>query len=102
MERELPGMPAPTVPRKGSLAHTRAQFHLFRDLSRKHHGLTQVSVAAVAIGVSRQRVYQLIEEGRLPTFDILGKIYLPCDEVEAFAAVERDTCTRYGLAPRFA
>ncbi len=102
MESELPGMPAPTAPHKGSIAWTRAEFRLFRDLSRKHHGLTQVSVAAVAIGVSTQRVYQLIEAGRLPTFEILGKIYLPCDEVEAFASVERDSATRYGLAPRFA
>jgi hypothetical protein len=95
-------MPPPSPPRKGSIAHTRDQFRLFRDLARKHHGLMQCSVAAVAIGVSRQRVYQLIDQGRLPTFEILGKIYLPCDEVEAFAAVERDAGTRYGLAPRFA
>jgi hypothetical protein len=95
-------MPAPIAPQKGSIAHTRAQFCLFRDLARKHHGLMQVSVAAIAIGVSTQRVYQLIQAGRLPTFDILGKTYLPCDEVEAFAAVERDSATRYGLAPRFA
>jgi hypothetical protein len=89
VQNELPGMPAPEAPRKGSFAHTRRELRRFLELSKKHQGLTQVCVAAIAIGVSRQRAYQLVNDGRIQSFDIFGKVYLPCDEVEAFAVLER-------------
>ncbi len=72
-----------------------AEIRRFRELSRKHGGLTQVGMCSLVLGVSTQRVYQLIEAGRLPSVEILGKRYVLCDELEAFAAVERSSGTRY-------
>jgi hypothetical protein len=52
-------------------------------------------MAAIALSVSRQRIYQLIEAGHLPVVEILGKKLVPCDELERFTALERSSGFRY-------
>jgi hypothetical protein len=92
---ELPGMPPRSAPRKGSIAWTIAELRRFRELSRKHSGLTNPMVCSVVLSVSSQRVYQLMDAGVLSSVEIFGKRYVPCDDLEAFAALERSSGTRY-------
>lgn len=90
-------MPAPQEPklRKGSKAWKKAEVARFYELARAHRGLTGAFFVALSLGVSRQRVYQLVEAGRLHPVEILGKQYFPCDEVEEFSKLERNSNTRY-------
>jgi hypothetical protein len=82
-------------PSKGSVAWTVREWRKFRQLSSKHGGLTSTTLAAIAIGISRQRVWQLVNSGHLRMFEIMGKQYLACDDVEEFAKLERSSGFRY-------
>jgi hypothetical protein len=53
---------------------------------------------SVVLAVSNQRIYQLMDAGRLRSVQVLGKRYVPCDELESFAALERSSSTRYADA----
>jgi hypothetical protein len=99
-ENELPGMPAPTAPklRKGSRAWISSEMSRFKQLSAEHHGLTQPAMAALALGLSRQRVCQLMGAGHLRSFEIMGKPFVSCTDIEAFAKLERDSGFRYEAA----
>jgi predicted DNA-binding transcriptional regulator AlpA len=99
-QREFDGMPRAGVIklRKGSAAWYRAEMDRFKALSREHHGLTTPAFAGIILGVSRQRVYKLMYDGRLTTHEIMGKMWLQVDEVEAFAELDRDCGTRYAVA----
>ncbi len=88
---ELPGMPPRSIPREGSNAWKLAEFRKFQVLSKKHEGLTTPFFAKIALSVSRERIYQLIETGHLPTVEVMGKNFIPCDELQRFAAIERRT-----------
>jgi excisionase family DNA binding protein len=83
---------------EGSPAWKLAEVKRFKGLSLRHHGLTTIWFATIALGVSRQRVHQLINEGRLPVYDILGKRLIPCDALDEFAALERSSGFRYASA----
>ncbi len=95
VEVELPGMPAPETPRKGSAGWKRAEWKRFRYLSLQHDGLTTTMFAQILLGVSRQRVHQLTQSGHLPSVEVLGRTFLFCDELERFARLERDSAFRY-------
>ncbi len=82
-------------PAKGSVAWTVREWRKFRKLSTLHGGLTSPTLAGIAIGVSRQRVLQLVNTGHLRAFDVLGKQYLSCDDIEEFAKLERSSGFRY-------
>lgn len=99
-ENELPGMPAPSAPklRKGSRAWIGAEMSRFRSLSVEHDGLTQPFMAALVLGVSKQRVSQLMGAGHLRSFEVMGKSFLSCRDIEQFAKLERDTGFRYQAA----
>jgi hypothetical protein len=88
----LPGMPASVPrpdPRKGTKAWKEMELQRFYALARQHGGLTTGFFVGVALGVSKQRVYQLVEAGKLQTYEVLGKKLFACDEIEEFAAIER-------------
>jgi hypothetical protein len=89
VDTELPLNDERKAPRKGSIAWTINEVRRFRQLSAKHGGLTSPHFCSVALGVSRQRVHQLMQGGRLPFVEILGRPYVACDHLEAFAAVDR-------------
>ncbi len=95
MADELPLNDARREPVEGSPAWKLTEVKRFKRLSQKHEGLTTPWFAQIALGVSRQRVHQLISEGRLPVYDILGKKLIPCDALEEFAALERSSGFRY-------
>jgi hypothetical protein len=98
-EIELPGMPEPTLPRRGSIAWAGREWRRFRQLSKLHEGLTSASFAAEALGVSRQRVHQLIQDGRLRTYSIFDRTFLACDDIAEFAKLDRDSAFRYSEIP---
>jgi hypothetical protein len=98
-QNELPGMPAPTAPklRKGSRAWIASEMDRFKQLCSDHSGLTQPFMAAMALGVSRQRVCQLMKLGHLRSFEVMGKSFVSCADIEEFAKLERGTAFRYQL-----
>ena len=83
------------VPRRGSRAWKRMEWARFRDLASVHGGLTSAFFAQLLLGVSNQRVHQLMNEGRLPWVEIMGKRFIPCDALEAFSGVDRSCGFRY-------
>jgi predicted XRE-type DNA-binding protein len=98
---ELPGMPAPAAskqPRKGSAAWVKQEWAKFRELAAEHGGLTQPAMAAVALGISKPRVNQLMDSGHLRWFEVMGKRFVSCADVEEFAKLERHAGFRYGSA----
>ncbi len=99
-ENELPGMPARTAPklRKGSRAWIASEMALFKQLSAEHSGLTQPFMAALMLGLSRQRVHALIQTGHLRSFEVMGKTFISCTDLEEFAKLERDSGFRYEAA----
>jgi hypothetical protein len=82
----------------GSPAWKMNEIARFKELSAKHGGLTSAWFAQVALGVSRQRVHQLINDGRLQTYEILGKHLIACDALESFASLDRTSGFRYATA----
>jgi predicted DNA-binding transcriptional regulator AlpA len=86
---ELPLNDERREPRKGSKAWVASEMARYRELSRKHDGLTTAWYAKTALGVSRQRVHQMMNCGQLPTYVILGKRFIACDVLEVFARIER-------------
>jgi hypothetical protein len=71
-------------------------------LCKKHGGLTSPAIAGKLLEVSKQRVYQLIEDGRINAYEFSfgvgadGKrLYVGCDDIEALRDLERDTQFRY-------
>ena len=90
-ERRAPG-------RVGSRAWYKAEWKRFRELAAQHEGLTQPPFAAIALGVHRSRIYQLMDAGHVPSFEIMGKRFVSCKEIERFAKLERTSGTRYATA----
>lgn len=93
-QAEFAGMPAAGVsrkPRKGSLAWYGAEAARYTELSAQHQGLTPPSVAAFILGVSRQRVHELMLQGRFTIYEVCNRKWLPVDEVEQFSTLERPT-----------
>lgn len=91
---ELPGMPqaAPSrAPRKGSKAWVAYEVKRFYQLAKEHGGLMPAPMAAAALGVSRIRVYQLAEAGRIEAFEIMGKLYFAGDSVAERASADLPT-----------
>jgi|SRR5271170_1647099 len=61
----------------------------FSRISKLHGGLVPQSIVATVLGVSRQRVHQLIEEGTFSHWDFYGKKWLSQEEVVSFAKLNR-------------
>ena len=61
----------------------------FLSLSNERGGLVRLADAAILLGVSRTRAYQLVAAGRLPCFCLLGVKYAPCDCIRKRRAVRR-------------
>lgn len=85
-------------PRKGSKAWVKAEWARFVELAAEHGGLTQPFLAAMALGLSRTRVMQLMDDGKLRSFEVMGKRFVSCADVEEFAKLQRDTAFRYEAA----
>jgi len=59
------------------------------EISKTHGQHWPVSVAAEALGISTQRVYQLIEDGRFVPIVVNGRKYISMSSIQAYAESER-------------
>jgi hypothetical protein len=64
-------------------------FGQFMKVSRQEDGLFLPAQAAIALEVSNQRVLELIEVGRLRSWEFFGKRYVSCREVMQRVQSER-------------
>jgi hypothetical protein len=99
METELPGMPEPIAAKPGSNAWKVVEFRRFQALSAEEGGLTSPRIAAFVLGVSSQRIHQLLDAGHLRGFKVMGKNYVSCDGLLAFRKLARSSGYRYGAVP---
>ncbi len=72
-----------------TLASIRQDYRRYMSLSQERGGLITVSQAALILGVSRQRVQQLVAAQRLNVIEILDGRYLYGDEIIAWAESEK-------------
>lgn len=59
------------------------------EATQEHGFLGTQSQVAAALGLSKQRVNQFVNEGRLPSIEIGGKKLVPIAALEFFIAEER-------------
>jgi hypothetical protein len=58
-------------------------------LTKLHGGMLPISAVAVVLGLSRQRVHQLIDEGTFSVFEFYGMKWLLAKEVIPFSKLNR-------------
>jgi hypothetical protein len=61
----------------------------FAKLTKLHGGLVPMSAVATILGVSRQRVHQLVDEGTFTHWTFYGMKWLSQEEVISFAKLNR-------------
>lgn len=61
----------------------------FMRLTKHHGGMLPVSACAIVLGVSRQRVHQLVDEGTFSVYEFYGMKWLLEKEVVPFARLNR-------------
>jgi predicted XRE-type DNA-binding protein len=66
-----------------------ADIREYLRLSKLHGGLLPQSFVATILGVSRQRVHQLVEEGTFSHWTFYGMKWLSQEEVMSFARLNR-------------
>lgn len=64
-------------------------FRNLRAITSREGGLLPYATAASVLGVSKQRVHDLVKEGTLHPIDLLGKKWLSANELESFVKIER-------------
>ena len=64
-------------------------FRNLRAITSREGGLLPFASAASVLGVSKQRVHDLVKEGTLHPIDLLGKRWLSANELESFVKLER-------------
>lgn len=55
----------------------------------QHGPLAPPAMVAASLGISRQRVYQLMDEGRLESIEVDGKKFIPAHKLEEFLLIAR-------------
>lgn len=71
------------------VAPRRSALRKFIDATLEHGPLAPQSMIAEAMGVSRQRVHQLVSEGRIATVTVNAHKLIPAASFEMFAAEDR-------------
>ncbi|MGA2544777.1 MAG: hypothetical protein ABSG78_24775 [Verrucomicrobiota bacterium] len=64
-------------------------FRNLRAITSREGGLLPFASAATVLGVSKQRVNDLVKEGTLHPIDLLGKKWLSANELESFVKLQR-------------
>ena len=84
-----PGLVKKKAPaRRGALA-VLEQFREFKRISEQRGGLVPQAVAGTVLGVSRQRIHQLISEGTFSVWEFYGMNWLSQEEVVSFGKLKR-------------
>lgn len=76
----------PDFPVIESHAAKRSPVRQLLDASEKHGTLLPQAMVSDALGVSRQRVSQLVAAGQLATVEAAGKTWVPAAALEFFLA----------------
>ncbi len=76
-------------PQEQTLAWVRQEYHRYLALSNERKGLLTQAQAAAILGVSRQRVHELVQQKRLDMIEILDGRYVYGDEILAYASEEK-------------
>jgi hypothetical protein len=63
----------------------------FRAVSAREGGLVPYAGAATVLGVSKQRVHDLVNEGTLRAIEQFGKKWLSANELESFVKLQRQS-----------
>lgn len=89
----------PKYPKKPKMGHVYelnrtpgdidGEFQEFQHASKYGGGLLPQAQAAMILGLSKQRVNDLVAEGRLREHDFFGKNFISCADIEAFKKVDR-------------
>ncbi len=87
---------SPSPQRRLSKAEQRAELDRMGETMVEQGGLLNVAQAAIALDVSRERVYELLGLCLLKKFEFLGRIYLSFDQVKE----RRDADVKAGRPPR--
>jgi hypothetical protein len=64
-------------------------FRVLRETTRREGGLVPYAAAAAILGVSKQRVHDLVNEGTLRPIELYGKNWLSANELESFVKLQR-------------
>ena len=81
---------SPTTQKKScGLRGILADMREFKRLAKLQGGLVPQSAAATALGISRQRIHQLVAEGTLSHWTFYGMKWLSENEVVSFAKLHR-------------
>jgi hypothetical protein len=68
----------------------RSFFRKFLDATAEHGTLMTQALCAPVMGVSKQRVHQLVESGKLAVVDIDGKRFIPVTALDLWLSEEKD------------
>jgi hypothetical protein len=80
------GLEVPIVEER---ARRRSRFRQAWDALNREGPFLPQHMLPYVLELSKQRVSELIGEGRIPTFEIDGKKYVPIEGLEAFLSEER-------------
>jgi len=99
-EQELPGMPPPSSGKRLSRKEKfKREIEEYTRVMKGEAGpLVVRKVAAELLGLTRQRVDQLADRGKLRTWQFFDARYLSLPEVTAFRSVDRPTGVRLPAA----
>jgi hypothetical protein len=96
-EQELPGLKvarrAPTAEQK-----LRLEIEEYQRAQQQDGPLISQTVAARIVGLSRQRVSQLLEAGRLRRWDFFDQPYVSLPEIQNFKTLDRPIGRRISYA----
>jgi len=74
---------------KTKLASLWDNFQEIKTVTEAHGMLVPVSLAAELLGISRQRIHELMEAGRLQRVEFRGRAYMTEDQLHEYARAER-------------
>lgn len=77
-------------PKRGSKAWRRLEWDRYMDASFKFDGLMPVWLAVVRLGVSRQRVHEMMNLGILERMEFYDRVFVRGDEIEALLAMDKE------------
>jgi hypothetical protein len=83
----FPDMPTVALPKRAK--NVWEQLKEMNEMIAKHGQLLPISMAAEMLDLSRQRVYQLIEDGVLRPVEWRGQRWLTENDIRSFVEVER-------------
>jgi len=79
----------------------RSLLRRYVDATLQHGPLATPAMCAAAIGISRQRIHQLIEQDRIAVVELDGNRYIPTPEFERFLCEERKSGVHLAVPDTF-